>query len=83
VGGSVGHLTLHEGTGFLNGRGAFVGAAIGAVVAFFAIAVAFVERSTPDSATRATRLARACLSATVPVALLAPVAFLLCLAVRA
>jgi len=83
VGGSVGQLTLHEGTGFLDGRGAFVGAAIGAVVAFFAIAVAFVERSTPDATTRAGRLARACLSAVVPVALLAPVAFLLCLAVRA
>lgn len=83
VGGSIGQLTLHSGTGFLNGRGAFVGAAVGALAAFFAIAVAFVERSTPGATRRGTRLARAALSAAVPVALLAPVAFLLCLAVRA
>jgi hypothetical protein len=83
VGGSVGQLTLHSGTGFLDGRGAFVGAAVGALAAFFAIAVAFIERSTPAVTSRGGRLARAALSAAVPVALLAPVAFLLCLAVRA
>lgn len=83
IGGSIGQLTLHHGTGFLNGRGAFVGAATGAIVAFLAVAVAFVERSTPDAVSRGGRLARAALSAVVPIALLAPVAFLLCLAVRA
>lgn len=83
VGGSLGELTLHSGTGFLASRGAFVGAAIGAVAAFFAIAVAFVERSTPASNARGVRVARASLSAVLPLMLLAPVAFLLCLAVRA
>ena len=83
VGGSLGQLTLTQGTGFLDGRGAFVGAATGAIVAFLAIAVAFLERSTPDAVSRGGRLARAALSAVVPIALLAPVAFLLCLAVRA
>lgn len=83
AGGSVGQLTLHQGTGFLNGRGAFVGAAAGAIVAFLAIAVAFVEQSTPNAVSRGGRLSRAALSAVVPIALLAPVAFLLCLAVRA
>lgn len=83
VGGSVGHLTLQSGAGFLSGRGAFVGAAVGALAAFFAVAVAFIERSTPNATSRGGRLATASLSAVLPIALLAPVAFLLCLAVRA
>jgi hypothetical protein len=83
VGASIGHLTLVSGTGFLNGRGAFVGAAAGVLAAFFAIAIAFVERSLPEPGSAFARRLRAAISATVPLALLAPVAFLLCLAVRA
>ncbi|MDT4938227.1 MAG: hypothetical protein QOG80_1898 [Pseudonocardiales bacterium] len=82
VGGSIGHLTLHSSLGFLSGRGAFVGAAVGALAAFFAVAVAFVERSTPVPAAGFSRRIRPVLSAVAPIALLAPVAFLLCLAVR-
>jgi hypothetical protein len=83
VAGSIGHLVLHASTGFPNGRGAFVGAAVGAIAAFLAIAAAFVERSTPVPAGGFARRLRPVFAAAVPIALLAPVAFLLCLAVRA
>jgi len=83
VGGSIGHLALHASAGFGNGRGAFVGAALGAVTAFFAVAAAFALTSSPVPATAFARRMRVVVSVVVPIALLAPVAFLLCLAVRA
>jgi hypothetical protein len=82
VGGSIGHLTLHASTGFVHGRGEFVGAAVGVLAALFAIAVAFVLRSTPVPSGASARALRPVLAAVVPIALMAPVAFLLCLAVR-
>ncbi|HLY34279.1 MAG TPA: hypothetical protein VKQ07_07085, partial [Jatrophihabitantaceae bacterium] len=83
VGGSIGHLALHANSGFVNGRGAFVGAAVGTLAAFFAIAAAFVESSTPVPTGAFARRLRPVLAAVVPIALLSPVAFLLCLAIRA
>ena len=83
LGAAVGHLAMHSGSGLLNGRAAFVGAAAGALVGLFAVAVAFVERSVAMPGAAFGRAVRPMLSATIPVALLAPVAFLLCLAVRA
>jgi hypothetical protein len=82
LGGSIGHLMLRSDAEFLDGRGAFAGAALGALVAFFAVGVAFIERSSPLPAAAFARRARPALSSLLPLSLLAPVAFVLCLAVR-
>jgi hypothetical protein len=82
LGGSIGHLMLGSQAEFASGRGAFVGAALGALVALVAVGVAFIQAapSMPEGTT-AGRL-RAVLGALLPLAVLSPVAFLLCLAVR-
>jgi hypothetical protein len=82
LGGSIGHLMLRSDAEFLGGRGAFTGAALGALVAFFAVGVAFIERSSPLSTARFARRVRPVLGALMPLSLLAPVAFVLCLAIR-
>lgn len=83
LGGSVGHLMLRSDAQFLDGRGAFIGAALGALVAFFAVGVAFVEYSTPLPPDGFALRVRPVLTAVLPLCMLAPVAFLLCLALRA
>jgi hypothetical protein len=85
LGGSLGHLLLTSDryTDFADGRGAFIGASLGAVVALFAVGIAFVEHEVPMPDEGFARRVRPALSVTVPIALLAPVAFLLCLAIRA
>jgi hypothetical protein len=90
LGGSIGYLLLQSAphAHFVGGRGAFIGASLGALIALFAVAVAFVEHDVP--ARRAAgagggglaRRVRPALSVALPLALLAPVAFLLCLAIR-
>jgi hypothetical protein len=82
VGGSIGHLMLRANSEFVGGRGAFVGAAVGALAGFLAVAVAFVEASTPMPDSGVARRMRPVLAAVAPIALAAPVAYLLCLAVR-
>ncbi|MEP7019422.1 MAG: hypothetical protein ABI808_02140 [Pseudonocardiales bacterium] len=82
LGGSVGHLMLRSDGEFLDGRGAFTGAALGALIAFFAVGVAFIERSAPTPPTSLARRVRPVLSSLLPLSLLAPVAFVLCLAIR-
>jgi hypothetical protein len=82
LGGSVGHLTLKVGSEFMNGRGTFAGATLGALVAFFAVGAAFIEYATPIPAEGFPRRLRPVLSALLPLSLFAPVAFLLCLALR-
>jgi hypothetical protein len=82
LGGSIGHLMLRSDAEFLDGRGAFTGAALGALAAFFAVGVAFIERSSPLPSARFARRVRPVLSSLVPLSLLAPVAFVLCLAIR-
>ncbi|MDQ2750301.1 MAG: hypothetical protein M3Y44_12370 [Actinomycetota bacterium] len=82
LGGSIGHLMLRSDAEFLGGRGAFTGAALGALVAFFAVGVAFIERSSPVPLARWARRLRPVLSSLLPLSLLAPVAFVLCLAIR-
>ncbi|PZS14731.1 MAG: hypothetical protein DLM57_13990 [Pseudonocardiales bacterium] len=82
LGGSIGHLTLRADAEFLAGRGAFTGAALGALIAFFAVGVAFVERSAPVPQTGYARRLRPVLSSLLPLSMLAPVAFVLCLAIR-
>jgi hypothetical protein len=82
LGGSIGHLTLRSDAEFLGGRGAFTGAALGALIAFLAVGVAFIERSAPAPQSGFARRARPVMAALVPLGLLAPVAFVLSLAIR-
>ena len=82
LGGSVGHLMLRSDAEFLGGRGAFAGAALGALIAFLAVGVAFIERSAPAAQDGLSRRMRPVLSSLLPLSLLAPVAFVLCLAIR-
>ncbi|MDP9091585.1 MAG: hypothetical protein M3N95_01195 [Actinomycetota bacterium] len=81
LGGSVGHLAITGGAQFHGARGAFIGAALGALVGLLAVAVAFVEFASPPAGGLALR-ARPVLSALLPLSLIAPIAFLLCLAIR-
>jgi hypothetical protein len=85
LGGSLGYLLLQSDryTDFIDGRGAFIGASLGALVALFAVGVAFVESNTPIPPESFARRIRPVLGVVVPFSLLAPVAFLLCLAIRA
>jgi hypothetical protein len=82
LGGSIGYLALHDQTQFAAGRATFVGAALGALAGLLAIASAFVLHTTPEPATVTGRRLRPVLAAVAPIAVLAPVAFLLCLAIR-
>jgi hypothetical protein len=83
LGGSLGHLMLRSDTDFMHGRGAFVGAAVGALVGLLAVGTAFVEASTAMPPPGVGQRLRPLLGALVPLCLVAPVAFLLCLAIRA
>lgn len=85
LGGSLGYLLLQSDRypDFIDGRGAFVGAALGALVALFAVGAAFIEQNVPLPEQALPRRVRPVLATVVPLSLLAPVAFLLCLAVRA
>ncbi|WP_338184883.1 hypothetical protein [Jatrophihabitans sp.] len=82
-GGSAGYLTLRHSAEFIGGRGAFAGAALGAVVGLFGVAVAFIEHEVPLAEGGFARRVRPVLAVLIPFCLLAPVAFLLCLAIRA
>jgi hypothetical protein len=82
LGGSVGHLVMAGGTQFDSSRATFAGAVVGALAGFFAVAAAFIAHSSPEPSPAA-RLFRPVHGAVLPVALVAPVAFLLCLAIRA
>jgi hypothetical protein len=82
LGGSIGHLLLRSDAEFLGGRGAFAGAALGALVGFLAVGVAFIERSAPSPQSEFAQRMRPVLNSLLPLSLLAPVAFLLCLAIR-
>jgi hypothetical protein len=82
LGGAVGYLMLHPEPGFDSGRAIFAGAALGAVAGLLAVASAFVLFTTPQPASAARRALRPVLAAALPLALLAPGAFLLMLAIR-
>jgi hypothetical protein len=83
LGGSVGHLAITNGTEFAGARGTFAGAALGALVGFFAVGAAFLDASIPDRPSRSGRSLRTVVTAVLPLSMSAPVAFLLLLAVRA
>jgi hypothetical protein len=83
LGGSLGYLLLHQQHQFGSGRATFVGAALGALAGLVAVGAAFVLHTTPVPAAATGRRLRPVLTGVLPIAVLAPVAFLLCLAIRA
>jgi hypothetical protein len=83
VGAAIGQLTLRDAAEFPGGRGLFVGAGLGAVVALLAVAVAFLEHDVGGVSAVSGRWLRSLVGVLLPLALLAPVAFVLCTAVRA
>jgi hypothetical protein len=82
LGGSLGYLMLRPQTEFAEGRSTFVGAALGALAGLLAVASAFILQTTPVPASALARRLRPVLAAVLPIAVIAPVAFLLCLAIR-
>jgi len=82
LGGSLGYLLLHDTAAFPHGRGLFVGAALGALAGLVAVATAFVLHTTAVPAAATGRRLRPVLAGVFPLAVLAPVAFLICLAIR-
>jgi hypothetical protein len=81
-GGSLGYLMLRDLVQFGAGRGIFTGAALGALAGLLAVATAFVLHTTPDPPTAFGRRLRPAIGALLPIAVVAPAAFLLCLAIR-
>lgn len=82
LGGSVGYLMLKDQAEFGAARATVTGAALGALAGLLAVAVAFVLYTTPKPPTAFVRRLRPMLGALLPVAVIAPAAFLLCLAIR-
>lgn len=82
VGAALGHLVLRDAVEFGSGRGAFVGAAVGVCAALLAVAVGYVDAVTPVRPDGRARRARPLLPVLIPLALTAPIALLLCLAIR-
>lgn len=91
IGAVLGQLTLcgplagalRSTSDFANGRALVVGAALGAVIAVLAVANAFVEHGGPLVESVLGRRVRPAIAVTFPMSVLAPVAYLLCLTVRA
>jgi hypothetical protein len=81
-GGSTGYLTLRHSAEFAGGRGGYAGAALGAIIGLLAVAVAFIDADLPVVADGFPRRIRPVLAVLIPFCLLAPVAFLICLAIR-
>ncbi|HEU5268106.1 MAG TPA: hypothetical protein VFU35_15460 [Jatrophihabitans sp.] len=78
----AGYLMLRTEDGFGAGRSALVGLVLGAAAALLAVAAGFVVADAPAPRTAAARALRPVIAAVFPFAVLAPVAFLSCLAVR-
>jgi hypothetical protein len=83
VGAALGQLTLRGTSAFVGGRAVFIGAAIGALVALFGVATAFIEHAAPLAESGFARRSRPVIGVLLPLSVLAPIVFLLCLAVRA
>ncbi|MEP6598657.1 MAG: hypothetical protein ABJB98_04325 [Actinomycetota bacterium] len=79
--GAVGYLRLQGTVEFTSSRGALVGTAVGAAASLFAVGAAFIDQATAESPGRVAAL-RPVFGAVIPLALSAPVAYLLCLAIR-
>lgn len=82
VGAAAAHLLLRDVRDFADGRGVFLGAAIGALAGLLAVAASFVQHTTPRGRTLLARAGRPLYAALLPVCVLAPAAFLLALAIR-
>lgn len=80
-GACAGLLRLHGTVEFTSGRAALVGGAVGLAATLFAIGSAFVDEATTAPSGPAARL-RAVSGVVLPIALSAPVGYLLCLAIR-
>lgn len=83
AGAVVGQLTLADGATFGDGRGPFAGACIGALAALFSVGIAFLAYSVPLAEAGFARRVRPLLGVLLPLCLVAPVAFLVCSAIRA
>ncbi len=81
VGAAVGYLGLRATVEFSAARAAFLGGAVALVVSLFAVGTGFVQRVLAAPQERAARLP-ALYGVLLPLALVAPVAYLLCLAIR-
>jgi hypothetical protein len=87
LGATIGYLALQSPTkhDFSGGRGALVGALLGALIALLSVAASFAMYSVrPLAGAHETlaRWSRIVLVAVMPIALLSPVAFLICVGVR-
>lgn len=78
----VGYLTLRDTPGFDGGGGLFAGGSLGVLAALVSVGVAFGEATAAPAGSTFARRLRPVLAAVVPICVLAPVAFLLCLAIR-
>jgi hypothetical protein len=79
----TGFLLLRTEPGFGDGRSVFIGVVLGAVAALMSVAGGFVLADSPAPRTAVGRVARPIAAALLPYALLAPVVFLMCVAMRA
>ena len=82
VGGLLGYLLMRNEDGFADGRSVFVGLVLGAVTALVAVAAAFAVADSPRPKAVAGKALQPVLAGVFPYAVLAPVAFLLCVALR-
>ncbi len=88
VGAALGYTRLHSAAAieFAGGRGAFVGVAVGLVVGLLGVGASFAMATVTAPAAPAgpwpARL-RVLLTALVPLALVSPIGYMLCLAIRA
>ncbi len=83
AGGAAGLVAMRGSLEFAGGRGAFVGALLGALVAVFAIAMAFLQSGVAVAEAGFARHVRPALTVLLSLCLMAPVGFLLCSALRA
>jgi hypothetical protein len=82
VGGFVGYLVLRDELQFRHGRSVFVGVACGLVTALLAVASDFAVAELSSREDRWATRARPVFTVLLPLCLLAPIAFLVCLAIR-
>lgn len=81
VGAAAGYLRLRNTVEFTSGRAALLGGAIGGMVSLFAIGAAYVEYALRPGS-RIQRISRPVFGALISLGLVAPVGYLLCLAIR-
>jgi hypothetical protein len=84
AGGAAGYLILHgHSTSFAGDRSLFVGAALGALAGLLGVAGSFVLATTTEPPSAWAARLRPVLAALLPMFVLPPAAFLLCLAIQA